>query len=424
MRDLNHLLGLALVALATGAIGGAVCAAFRLALIAGDDWRAAGLAQAQGAFWGGALVVLAAAALAAGAAALVRRIAPAASGSGIPHVEAVLHSELPPAPLKFIPIKFLGGMMAIGGGLALGREGPSVQMGAGIAHSMARLTRLSWEDTRALLAGGAGAGLATAFNAPAAGAIFVLEELEGRFDRRMSVVALGCSVGAITVSRAILGDALDFALPDVAAPVWAVQPLFLLFGLICGLLSVLYNRSLLRTLSLVGAIRAPVELRAAAIGAAVGAVALVAPGWIGGGEAPSQRALYGEIAPLVLPGLFLFRLALGALSYAAATPGGLFAPMLALGAMAGLGFGYLVQAIAPGLPVEPAAFAAVGMAALFAGAVRAPLTGMVLVIEMTGASQLLLPLLSGCFAAMFVAESFREAPIYQALGHRAAQDKR
>ncbi|TKW73361.1 MAG: hypothetical protein DI543_26940, partial [Bradyrhizobium icense] len=97
-----------------------------------------------------------------------------ASGSGIPHVEAVVRSELPPAPFILIPVKFIGGLTAIGAGLALGREGPSVQMGATIAHVVGRAFGCSWKDCRVLLAAGAGAGLATAFNAPIAGAIFVL----------------------------------------------------------------------------------------------------------------------------------------------------------------------------------------------------------------------------------------------------------
>src|SRR6201999_2994854 len=106
-------------------------------------------------------------AMAAGVAAwLVRRFSPHAAGSGIPHVEAVLDGRLPPAPFLLIPVKFVGGVLAMGAGLALGREGPSVQIGSSLAHLSAKLSRRSWQDTRVLMAAGAGAGLAVAFNAP------------------------------------------------------------------------------------------------------------------------------------------------------------------------------------------------------------------------------------------------------------------
>ncbi len=142
---------------------------------------------------------------------LVRRYSPLASGSGIPQVEAALVHEKPFAPLaRLIVVKFAGGVFAIGSGLALGPEGPSVQMGAAGARILADALRRPWRDVRALIAAGAGAGLAAAFNAPIAGAVFVLEELERRFERRTAVAAIGASSAAIVVSRLILGDAPVF----------------------------------------------------------------------------------------------------------------------------------------------------------------------------------------------------------------------
>jgi CIC family chloride channel protein len=132
---------------------------------------------------------------------LVRRFAPQASGSGIPNVEAELEARLSPAPLSLLPVKFAGGLLAIGAGLALGREGPTVQMGANLAEVLRRVFRRGWPDARVLLAAGAGAGLATAFNAPLAGAIFVLEELVRRFEPRVAIAALAASATAIGVSR-------------------------------------------------------------------------------------------------------------------------------------------------------------------------------------------------------------------------------
>jgi chloride channel protein, CIC family len=419
------LLPLALLALLAGVGGGAIGALFRLSLEYGVSLREFALAQAKGYEAAGLVLAMAGAALATAlAAGLVRRFAPAASGSGIPHVEAVLANEIEPTRARLIPIKFIGGWLAIGSGLALGREGPSVQMGASFADLVGRVFRRSQEDVRSLIAGGAGAGLATAFNAPAAGAIFVLEELVGRFEPRMAVVALGASAGAITVSRRITGDAPDFTVGDFVSGGIGELPLFLTLGLLSGLLAILYNRSLLATLALADRIGGPLELRAAAIGAAVGALAWTAPNLVGGGDNITQAALNGELALTLLPAIFLLRLALGAASYAAATPGGLFAPLLVLGAVSGLAFGIACQSIFSGLAFQPHAFAFVGMAAFFTGVVRAPLTGMVLVIEMTGNSSLLLPLLVACFGAMLVPMALRDEPVYSALRQRAAKHER
>jgi chloride channel protein, CIC family len=154
--------------------------------------------------------------IAAGLAAwLVRKFAPGAKGSGIPDVEAVLRDEQPPPTLMLIPVKFLGGVLAMGAGLALGREGPTVQMGAGIGHFIATVFRRNQDDVKALLAAGAGAGLATAFSAPVAGAVFVLEELVRRFDTRITITTLCASGSAIAVARLLLGNQPNFQLSEV-----------------------------------------------------------------------------------------------------------------------------------------------------------------------------------------------------------------
>jgi CIC family chloride channel protein len=163
----GHLLFLAVVALIAGGVAGLIGALFRICLLKTDDWRNVLLVRARDWSFGGFLAVVAACAAATALAAwLVRRFAPFASGSGIPHVEAVLNEELPPAPIGLVPVKFVGGVFAIGSGQALGREGPSVQMGATICHLIGKVFRRSPADCLVLLAAGAGAGLATAFNAP------------------------------------------------------------------------------------------------------------------------------------------------------------------------------------------------------------------------------------------------------------------
>jgi chloride channel protein, CIC family len=421
---------LALLALVAGAGTGLVCAGFRLALMQADHFRGALIAWAHDKkFAGFLLVTLCAAGAVAVAAWLVRRFSPYAAGSGIPQVEAALEEELPAVPIGVIPVKFLGGLLAIGSGLALGREGPSVQMGAVVAHVVGRLFARGWPDCRALLAAGAGSGLAVAFNAPIAGAVLVLEELVRRFDTRIGIAALGASAAAILISRLFLGDAPDFhvetliyrgdAIGPLAYAAAATWPFYVVLGAVAGLLAALYNRALLGAIALADRLdRWPVELQAGAIGATIGMLAWFAPGLVGGGDQITQEILANGAALTMLPLAFFFRFGLGAISYAAATPGGLFAPMLVLGAQLGLFCGALAQMAFPDLGIEPEAFAVVGMAAFFTGVVQAPVTGIVLVIEMTAGFTMLLPMLGACFAAMLVPNLIHSAPIYESLRER------
>ena len=413
----GNLLILALLSLVAGAAAGVIGAVFRLALNEADRLRNALIETAHGQQVQGSLTVIGACAAATAVAAfLVRRYSAYASGSGIPHVEAVLNGELPEAPFRIIPVKFVGGVLAIGSGLALGREGPSVQMGATTAHLIGKVFRRDWPDCRVLLAAGAGAGLATAFNAPIAGAVFVLEELVRRFEPRIAIAALGASATAIAVSRVLLGDAPDFHVAALDYGLAETRPLYFVLGAIAGLIAIVYNRSLLATSAAAERlVRAPVELRAGLIGAAIGALAWFTPDLVGGGDPITQRALAGAGTLATLPLLFVLRLGLGAVSYAAATPGGLFAPLLVLGAQLGLAFGLLARLAFPDLNIEPEGFAIVGMAAFFTGVVRAPLTGIVLVTEMTANVTMLLPMLGACFAAMLTPTLLFDPPIYDSL---------
>src|SRR5262249_42466348 len=186
----------------------------------------------------------------------------------------------------------------------------------------------------------------------------------------------------------------------------------------------LYNRTLLGTIAAFERLdRCPVELRAALVGAAVGMLAWFAPELVGGGEPIAQRTLAGGGTLGLIPLGFLLRLGLGAVSYAARTPGGLFAPMLVLGAQLGLHFGTLCRLAFPELGVHPEAFAVVGMAAFFTGVVRAPVTGIVLVIEMTASFTLFLPMLGACFVAMLVPTLLGDPPIYDSLRERIVPHK-
>jgi CIC family chloride channel protein len=163
----------------------------------------------------------------------------------------------------------------------------------------------------------------------------------------------------------------------------------------------------------------PVELRAGLVGTAVGILGWFAPDLIGGGDAITQSVLAGSASLAALPAFFLIRFALGAVSYAAGTPGGLFAPMLVLGAQFGFLSGGICRTLLPYLDVQPEGFAIVGMAAFFAGVVRAPITGIVLATEMTGNVSMLLPMLCACAVAMLVPTLLGDPPIYESLRERA-----
>jgi CIC family chloride channel protein len=290
-------------------------------------------------------------------------------------------------------------------------------MGAGIGHFLATAFRRNQDDVKALLAAGAGAGLATAFSAPCAGAVFVLEELVRRFDPRMTVTTLCASGSAIAVARLLLGNGPDFQLGPLPYSGFGTVPIFLVLGAVIGLMGIAYNHMLLGALAAAERLgrRLSGDVRAATVGTAVGLLAWFGPSLVGGGDAITQHTLAGGQSMMLVIGVFVVRFALGPLSYAAGTPGGLFAPMLVLGAQGGLVLGTFFCRWFPYITERPAAFAVVGMAAFFTAVVRAPLTGIILVTEMTGSFTLLLPMLLACFAAMTVPTLLGDPPIYDSL---------
>ncbi len=289
----------------------------------------------------GFFFILGASALPSGIAAwMVARFSPQSSGSGIPQVENELNKEWSGDPARIAPVKFFGGILAIGSGLALGREGPTVHIGASIAHLVAKIFRCNENECRVLLAAGAGAGLATAFNAPIAGAVFVLEELVGSFDLDVTIATIGASAGAISFARVFLGQAPDFHIEPLEFPGFGSIPAYVALGVLLGFLGVLYNRAILSALAISARLaRIRVEWRAALIGAAIGTLTWFLPALVGGGDNITQQVLSGNVVFATLAAAFLLRFVLGPVSYAARTPGGLFAPLLTIGSQAGLLFG-------------------------------------------------------------------------------------
>ena len=211
-------------------------------------WRTSLAGWAHHYWWGLIVVVLISASATAAAAALVRRVEPHAEGSGIPRVEAIADGRVKPDRFRILPVKYIGGLLAIGAGLALGREGPSVQMGGTAAVIIASLTRRNSADLRVLVAGGAGAGLATAFNAPIAGGVFVLEELIKRFNLCTTVATLVASASGFAAAHLLVEAQDDFYMAPLADPRLPDAGWVLAIGIVAGVLGVLYKKAvMLRT---------------------------------------------------------------------------------------------------------------------------------------------------------------------------------
>ena len=403
-----------------GLLAGLVAIAFRAVLAAGDNLRNALLAWSHHFPLFGWLFPVGFGAMGAFLGVfLVRRFAPEASGSGIPHLEAVLHRYREFHWKRVLPVKFVGGALALGSGLALGREGPTVQMGGTIGAAVSEWLNVSTRDRLVLIAAGAGAGLAAAFNAPLAGVMFVLEEVQKDFRQAVFGSAFLAAAVADIVARFASGQLPVFRIPSYPVPDLKALPAFAILGVAAGLLGVVYNRSLIGTLTLFAKVPPKFALLVAAlVGAVVGLVAWLSPGAVGGGHHLAETFLEGHTALAVIPLWFGLRFILSMASYGTGAPGGIFAPLLVLGALIGLGVGEVTHLLFPQLVPIPAIFAVVGMAAYFTAIVRAPLTGIVLIIEMTGNYAQMLPLLIACFCAYIVAEGMGELPIYENLLER------
>lgn len=406
----------AVAGVAIGFVGGA----FRWLLEQATQLRIDVVGWAHAVGGAGWLVPVLIVAAGAGIARALVTLVPLAGGSGIQHVEAVWRREADPPPLRVVPARFVGGLIAIGSGLVLGREGPTVHMGAALGAAAGMRARVPDEDVRVLQAALAGAGLAVAFNAPVGGALFVLEEVARTARLRVALTtAIACAV-AVACSRAVVGDGPDFAVAPQEPAGLPMILLFLVFGLLTGVIGVAYNKLVTGALTAADRlIRVPPTVRAVAVGALVGLALEISPFSVGGGDLLTQHLLTGGSAVLVpaVLGYFLIRFVTGPLSYAAGTPGGLFAPLLALGALWGVLF-HAGAVLLPGVDPSPVPFALVGMAAFFAATVRAPFTGIVLVVEMTAIATLTVPMLAACFAATLIATLLRNPPVYDSLRHR------
>jgi CIC family chloride channel protein len=286
-----------------------------------------------------------------------------------------------------------------------------------VAALFVRLGRLAVGEARLLRSAVAGAGLGVAFNSPLGGAMFVFEELWRGYPPRLAACTLLAVVMSHVTAQLMLGNRIDFPVHGLAlAPVDTLVPA-LLIGTAMGLLGVAYNRGLLATMDAFQRARLAPELRAACVGALAGLVAWFLPIAIGGGEGLIKSLLAADAAlpAAALLTLLAVRLVLSPLSYAAGTPGGLFAPVLVIGALGGAVGLFALEHVGLAADLPRAGAVLIGMTAFLAATVRAPLTGIALVLEMSASATYLMPMLAACFAAVGTAELLGARPIYDSM---------
>lgn len=350
---------------------------------------------------------------------LVRRFAPEAGGSGIPEIEGALEELRPVRWWRVLPVKFIGGMGTLGAGMVLGREGPTVQIGGNIGRMIGDIFRMrSAEARHTLLATGAAAGLSAAFNAPLAGILFIIEEMRSQF--RYNLVSIKAVFTGVIMSSIVFrifnGETPVIEVGKLTnAPVDTLW-LYLVLGMIFGIVGPIFNTLVLRTQDMFqrihgGEIKKWV-LIGGLIGGLCGVLGLIEPAAAGGGFNLIPIAAAGNYSVGLLLFIFVARVLTTLLCFSSGAPGGIFAPMLALGTLLGTAFGMAAMNVFPGYHLEAGTFAIAGMGALMAASVRAPLTGIVLVLEMTDNYQLILPMIITCLGATLLAQFLGGKPLY------------
>jgi len=348
---------------------------------------------------------------------------PAAAGSGIPQVKVAYTLRYGLISIRETIGKFVLCALQIGSGASLGLEGPTVQVCAGVSSLLARMARLGPKNSRRLASVGMAAGIAAAFNAPIAAVTFTLEELIGDLDQTMLSGVIVAAALAAVVEHSILGTNPvfhvqgNYALDKYSSLVW-----YAVLGLLAAIVSVAFTDSLLgirawfRRLTGVPRWVHPALGGAATGGMAVAALALFHLNGIAGDPYKTLTlALTGKMTVTAMAVFCVLKLAATVSSYSSGGSGGIFAPSLFMGGMLGGAVGYL-DVIVFNHPTDSiGAFAVVGMGAVFAGIVRAPMTSVLIIFEMTGGYGLVLPLMIANMSAFALARHWRHIPVYEAL---------
>ncbi|MDI9612568.1 MAG: chloride channel protein [Acidobacteriota bacterium] len=342
-----------------------------------------------------------------------------ARGSGIPQTKAALFLHSGVIRLRTVIGKFICSSISLASGIALGREGPSVQIGAGIASAMGRQFGLSPEKTLTLVPIGASAALAAAFNTPIAAVLFTLEEVMGDLHARVLGAIVISSATSWMVLHLLLGDEPLFHVPayQLVHPVEFI--LYAALGALGALVSTLFIRLLLRLRHYF--LRMPAWtswLQPSAGGLVVGILGLFVPAVLGVGYGYVSEALNSRMALGTMALLVVLKLVATACCYSSGNAGGIFGPSLFIGAMLGGAFGAGAHMLMPDYTGSVGAYALVGMGVVFAGIVRAPMTSVFMIFEITRNYSIIVPLMVANLTSYFLSSRMQKKPIYEALMHQ------
>jgi CIC family chloride channel protein len=351
---------------------------------------------------------------------LLYRFFPGARGSGVPQTKAALFARDGRITLRTVLGKFLCTSVTLASGIPLGREGPSVQVGAGIGSVLGRLLGLPTEQVKKLIPVGAAAAIAAAFNTPLAAVVFSLEEIMGDLNAPMMGGVVLASATAWMVLRISLGNNPLFKVPQYQLVSPQEFAVYAVLGVAGGVVSAAFARLLLGMRARF--LRFPqktVWFQPVAGGLLVGLVGWFVPQVLGVGYGFVGDALNGRMAFRLMLLLLVLKLITVTTSYASGNAGGIFGPALFLGAMVGGSVGTVAHHFFPAYTATPGAYALVGMGAVFAGVVRAPMTSVLMIFEMTQDYAVIVPLMIANLVSLFVASRLQHEPIYEAL---AVQD--
>lgn len=354
---------------------------------------------------------------------LLTYVVPSARGSGVPQVKVAYASQGGVVRLRDAVGKLFVASLQIGSGASLGREGPTVQICSGLASALGRFGRLSPENRRRLLPVGAAAGVAAAFNAPIAAVTFTIEEVVGNLDQTVLSGVIVAAALAAVIERSVLGTHPVFSVPQTFGLNDARSLLlYAALGLAAALVSVVFTDALLFVRDRFRRQRrVPVWAQPALGGLVTGSLAVAAlyglgtGGVNGAGYQVVEDSLSGLLPVKVLLVLCVTKLVATVFSYSSGGAGGIFAPSLFMGAMLGGAFGSLDRTVFGHGPEAMGAFALVGMGATFCGTIRAPMTSVLIIVELTSGYGLILPLMIANMSAYALARHLRPVPIYEAL---------
>jgi len=347
---------------------------------------------------------------------LLFRYFPYARGSGVPQTKAALYARGGRITLRTVLGKFFCTSATLASGIPLGREGPSVQVGGGIASVLGRFLGFSQEKVKALIPVGAAAAIAAAFNTPLAAVVFALEEIVGDLHAPVIGSVVLASATSWVVLRLLLGNNPLFKVPQYQLVHPAEFAIYGVLGVAGGLVSAAFSKLLLgmreRFLEFP---QKTLWFQPVAGGLLVGLVGLLVPQVLGVGYGYVGDALNGKMAFQLMFVLVILKLLTVTTSYASGNAGGIFGPALFIGAMLGGSVGTLAHRFFPASTATPGAYALVGMGAAFAGIVRAPMTSVLMIFEMTQDYAVIVPLMISNLISLFIASRFQRTPIYEAL---------